>query len=138
MAKIDDIVKKTPTLAEIANTIKSKAVALAPKRTGNLKRQLDTYNRPSGMVKQKPIGKMGTTISFTLDVSPPGAEYGKFWNDPTVSKTVRNGKTKNVPESINFADKAINSPEVTQMIDRVISDLTNDVVAYLQSEVNKL
>ena len=84
------------------------------------------------------MGKTKTTISFTLDVSPPGAEYGKFWNDPNVSKSVRNGKTKNVPGSINFADKAINDPQVQQMIDKIINDMTNDIVGYLKSEVKKL
>ena len=51
MASLKDISKNTPTLAQIANTIKKTAVKLAPKDTGTLKRQLDTYNRPSGMVK---------------------------------------------------------------------------------------
>jgi hypothetical protein len=78
------------------------------------------------------------SLSFTLDVSPPGAEYGKFWNDPNVSDSVRKGKTPNVPKSINFADKAMEDPEVKRMIDKVISDLTNDIVGYFKSEVKKL
>ena len=123
---------------QIANTIRKKAVALAPKKTGNLKSKLETYNRPAGMVKQKMSGKKMISLSFTLDVSPPGAEYGKFWNDPNVSDSVRNGKTPNVPKSINFADKAMEDPQVKQMIDKVISDMTNDIVGYFKSEVKKL
>jgi hypothetical protein len=138
MASLDKIVKKTPTLAQVANVIKKKAVALAPKKTGNLKNKLDTYNRPAGMVKRTMDGNKTLSFSFTLDVSPPGAEYGKFWNDPNVSSTVKRGKTPNVPKSINFADKALEDPEVLRMIDKVISDMTDDVVQYLQSEVNKL
>jgi hypothetical protein len=138
MAELDKAVKKTPTLSQIANLIKSKAVALAPKKTGNLKSKLDTYNRPSGMVKQKVSGKKNISLSFTLDVSPPGAEYGKFWNDPNVSDSVRKGKTPNVPKSINFADKALEDPQVKQMIDKVISDMTNDIVGYFKTEAKKL
>jgi hypothetical protein len=138
MANLDKVVKKTPTLDQIANTIRKKAVALAPKKTGNLKNKLETYNRPAGMVKQKVSGKKMVSLSFTLDVSPPGAEYGKFWNDPNVSDSVRNGKTPNVPKSINFADKAMEDPEVKRMIDKVISDMTNDIVGYFKSEVKKL
>ena len=135
MPTIGDIAKKTPSLSQIANLIKSKAVSLAPKRTGNLKRQLDTYNRPSGMVKQKQSGKKMTTISFTMDVSPPGAEYGKFWNDPNVSWQVKKGGK---PENINFADKALEDPQVQQMIDKVINDMTNEIVGMITTEAKKL
>jgi hypothetical protein len=138
MAELDKAVKKTPTLSQIANLIKNKAVALAPKRTGNLKNKLDTYNRPSGMVQQKVSGKKNISLSFTIDVSPPGAEYGKYWNDPNVSDSVRKGKTPNVPKSINFADKALEDPQVKQMIDKVISDITNDIVGYFKTEAKKL
>lgn len=138
MANLDKVVKKTPTFAQVANLIKKKAVAFAPKKTGNLKNKLDTYNRPAGMVKQKTNGKREVSFSFTIDVSPPGAEYGKFWNDPNVSDSVRKGKTPNVPKSINFADKAMEDQEVKLMIDKIVNDMTNDIVDYFKSEVKKL
>jgi hypothetical protein len=114
------------TLAQIANRIRDLAVLKAPKKTGNLKRKLADYNRPSGMIKQS---KTNTTRSFEfeLDISPPGAEYGKFWNDPNVSSTVRNGKTPNVPKSINFAQQAINDPQIQKMIDDYISQISDEV-----------
>ena len=114
------------TLAQIANRIRDLAVLKAPKKTGNLKRKLADYNRPSGMIKQS---KTNTTRSFEfeLDVSPPGAEYGKFWNDPNVSSTVRNGKTPNVPKSINFAQQAINDPQIQKMIDDYVSQIADEV-----------
>lgn len=138
MATLDQSVKKTPSLAQIANIIKKKAVALAPKKTGNLKRQLDTYNRPAGMVKQTMKGKKSVSLTFTLDVSPPGAEYGKYWNDPNVSDSVRKGKTTNVPGSINFADKAINDPQIQQLINKAIEDITNDIVETFKAEVKDM
>ena len=131
MASLKDISKNTPTLAGIANTIKKTAVKLAPKDTGNLKRQLDTYNRPSGMVKTSINGGV-MSYSFELDVSPPGAEYGKWWNDPTVSRTVK-GK----PE-VNFASRAINSPEVKQLIDKLVNDTANNLADMVSKELKSL
>ena len=131
MASLKDISKNTPTLAQIANTIKKTAVKLAPRDTGNLKRQLDTYNRPSGMVKSSINGGV-MSYSFELDVSPPGAEYGKWWNDPTVSRTVK-GK----PE-VNFASRAINSPEVKQLIDKLVNDTADNLADMVSKELKSL
>jgi hypothetical protein len=131
MASLKDISKNTPTLAQIANTIKKTAVKLAPRDTGNLKNKLDTYNRPSGMVKTGVNGGV-ISYSFEIDVSPPGAEYGKWWNDPTVSRTVK-GK----PE-VNFASRAINSPEVKQMIDKLVNETANDIADMVSKELKSL
>jgi len=131
MASLKDISKNTPTLAGIANTIKKTAVKLAPKDTGNLKRQLDTYNRPSGMVKTSINGGV-MSYSFELDVSPPGADYGKWWNDPTVSRTVE-GK----PE-VNFASRAINSPEVKQLIDKLVNETANNLADMVSKEFKSI
>ena len=131
MASLKDISKNTPTLAGIANTIKKTAVKLAPKDTGNLKRQLDTYNRPSGMVKTSINGGV-MSYSFELDGSPPGAEYGRFWNDPTVSRTVK-GK----PE-VNFASRAINSPEVKQLIDKLVNETTDNIANMVSKELKSI
>lgn len=131
MASLKDISKNTPTLAGIANTIKKTAVKLAPKDTGNLKRQLDTYNRPSGMVKTSINGGV-ISYSFELDVSPPGADYGKWWNDPTVSRTVE-GK----PE-VNFASRAINSPEVKQLIDKLVNETANNLADMVSKEFKSI
>jgi hypothetical protein len=124
------------TLAQIANKIRDLAVLKAPKKTGNLKRKLADYNRPSGMIKQSKAGSK-RSFEFELDVSPPGAEYGKFWNDPSVSSTVRNGKTPNVPKSINFAQQAINDPLVQKMIDDYVSSIADEIAAEVGNIVEK-
>ena len=131
MASLKDISKNTPTLAQIANTIKKTVVKLAPRDTGNLKNKLDTYNRPSGMVKSSINGGV-MSYSFELDVSPPGADYGKWWNDPTVSRTVK-GK----PE-VNFASRAINSPEVKQLIDKLVNDTADNLADMVSKELKSL
>ena len=131
MASLNEISKSPPSLAQIANKIKSTAVKLAPKDTGNLKKQLDTYNRPSGMVKRSVSGNV-ISYSFELDVSPPGAEYGMWWNDPTVSRTVK-GRP-----GVNFASKAINSPEVLKMIDMLVKDTTDEVVDMITKDLSNI
>jgi hypothetical protein len=114
------------SLAKIATKIKDLAAAKAPVKTGNLKRKIADFNRPSGMVKETKT-KSGRSFEFSLDVSPPGAEYGKYWNDPTVSETVEKGKTKNVPKAINFAQKAYDDPSVQKMIDDYIKTIQNEI-----------
>jgi hypothetical protein len=123
------------TLAQIANRIRDLAVIKAPKKTGNLKRKLADFNRPSGMVKESKINNK-RTIEFELDVSPPGAEYGKFWNDPNVSSTVRRGKTKNVPGSINFAEKAINDPQIQRLIDEYVNQIADEVAETIKQAID--
>jgi hypothetical protein len=123
------------TLAQIANRIRYLAVIKAPKKTGNLKRKLADFNRPSGMIKESKINNK-RTIEFELDVSPPGAEYGKFWNDPNVSSTVRRGKTKNVPGSINFAEKAINDPQIQRLIDEYVNQIADEVAETIKQAID--
>ncbi len=124
-----------PTLKDIAKQIGGLAVAKAPKKTGNLKRKLARYNKPSDILTENKTTK---SFSFELDYAPPGAEYGMFWNDPTVSKTVRNGKTKNVPESINFADKAINSPIIYSLIQDYMDEIGKQVVEQISNAIDDL
>ena len=123
------------TLAQIANRIRDLSVIKAPKKTGNLKRKLADFNRPSGMIKESKINTK-RTIEFELDVSPPGAEYGKFWNDPNVSSTVRKGKTKNVPGSINFAEKAINDPQIQRLIDEYVNQIADEVAETIKQAID--
>jgi hypothetical protein len=123
------------TLAQIANRIRDLAVLKAPKKTGNLKRKLADYNRPSGMIKQSKVAG-SRSFEFELDISPPGAEYGKFWNDPNVSETVRKGKTPNVPKSINFAQQALNDPTVQKMIDELVSEIADEIVSDISNTID--
>jgi hypothetical protein len=124
------------TLAQIANKIRDLAVIKAPKKTGNLKRRLADFNRPSGMIKQSKTAS-NRSFTFELDVSPPGAEYGMYWNDPNVSDSVRNGKTANVPKSINFAQQAINDPQIQRLIDAYINTIAEEIAAEVGNTIDK-
>ena len=56
------------TLAQIATKIKDLAAAKAPKRTGNLKRKIADFNRPSGMVKESKSKKISKQLdNWTRD-----------------------------------------------------------------------
>ena len=61
-----------------------------------------------------------------------------FWNDPTVSKTVSGGKTKNIPQSINFADKALNSPIVDSLLQDYIEEISAQVAKQVKSAIDDL
>lgn len=124
-----------PSLKDIAKQIGGLAVAKAPVKTGKLKRALARANTPDKVLKQDPKTK---SFSFEIDYAPPGAEYGMYWNDPTVSKTVKKGKTKNVPGSINFADKAINSPIIDSLLNDYMDEIGNQIVEQISDAIDKL
>jgi len=127
-----------PSLKDIAKQIGGLAVAKAPqslkgsgrKRPGNLKRALVRANTPDKVLKTNLKTK---SFSFEINYAPPGAEYGMWWNDPTISKTVKAGKTKNIPESIDFAKKAINSP----IVDSMLNDYMDEIGVMIVEEINK-
>ena len=132
-----------PTLRDIAKQIGGLTVAKAPqslkgsnrKRPGNLKRALKRANTADKILKVNPKTK---SFSFEVNYAPPGAEYGMWWNDPTVSKTVSSGKTPNVPDSINFAEKAIYSPIVDSMINDYMDEIGKMVVEQISKAVDDL
>ena len=132
-----------PSLKDIAKQIGGLTVANAPqsfkgtkrRSSGNLKRALARANTPDKVLKVNPKTK---SFSFEIDYAPPGAEYGMFWNDPTVSKTVSSGKTSNIPVSINFASKTINSPIIDSMINDYMDEIGKMVVEQMSKAVDDL
>jgi hypothetical protein len=131
-----------PTLRDIAKQIGGLTVAKAPqslkgsgrKRPGNLKRALATANTPDKVLKVDPKTK---SFSFEINYAPPGAEYGMWWNDPTVSNTVENQKTGNT-DSINFAEQAIYSPIVNSMLDDYMDEIGKMVVEQISKAIDDL
>ena len=131
-----------PTLRDIAKQIGGLAVAKAPqslkgsgrKRPGNLKRALAKANTPDKVLKENLKTK---SFSFEINYAPPGAEYGMWWNDPTVSKTVENQKTGNT-NSINFAEQAIYSPIVDSMINDYMDEIGKMVVEQISKAIDDL
>jgi hypothetical protein len=139
MAKsINDVIQKANSLADIISNRVSKN---APYKTGNLQKALLRANNLNTMLnvqkggsKQIPI----KTVTFTIDYAPDGAEYGMWWNDPTVSKSVRNGKTKNVPSKINFVETALREPIVQKALNDIYSLLGDTLLAGIEDELSKM
>jgi len=134
------------TLRETAKLIQSNLVRIAPIRTGNLRnklREYNTINRILGNTKatKSVTKKYSFDANFEVEYAPPGARYGKWWNDPTVSKTVRNGKTKNIPDSINYAQKALDEAidsQLSKIEDEVAEMAVDMVVKDLEDEIDNL
>jgi hypothetical protein len=134
------------TLRETAKLIQSNLFKLAPVRTGNLRdrlREYNTINRILGNTQpvKSATKKYSFDASFEVEYAPPGAKYGKWWNDPTVSRTVRNGKTKNIPRSINYAQNAIDEAidsQISQIEDEIADSVADDIVLDLEKEIDNL
>lgn len=136
------------TLLQVAQRLGDLTVAKAPKKTGNLKRQLKTANTGRNILggmnsaqAEKAIIedlKSGTyTFELAIDVAPAGAEYGQWWNKPTVSNTVRKGKTNNIPEGIDFGEKAYLDPGFQALFNEYIDTLTEKVAASIAKAIDK-
>jgi len=137
MATLNDIVTKTKSLADVmARTVANKA----PVRTGNLKRAIRRANNINTMLDVKGSGSKeikSKDITITLDYAPEGAEYGKYWNDPTVSRTVKKGKTRNVPDKINFVDQALKDPNFIRAFDELVDMITENAISQIEDALSE-
>jgi len=135
------------TLLETAAKLGSLTAKYAPKKTGNLRKKLREYNTGrnilgglnSSQAEKKIIEdlKRGTySLQFDIEVGPPGAEYGVWWNSPTVSSTVKNQTTGN-KDKINFAEQAYQSPEFQKALDDYTQTLAAKVAEYVGIQIEK-
>lgn len=136
MATLADITKKSKSLAD---SISKRVASYAPKKTDNLRSALKRANNVNTMFEQ--LGGMSKNIpvkslEFTYDYAPDGAEYGMWWNDPTVSYQVKNQKTGN-KDKINFAEKGLNDPQVLRKIDE-LADIIGESILFKIDEELKL
>lgn len=136
-----------PTLQELqkqakplVDTIGKKLDKYAPEKTGNLKAALkraNTFNTifetPKGFSKTKPSGG----LTFSIDYSPQGAEYGKFWNDPTISSTVKKAKTKNKNKT-NFAQKTIDDPQVQKELNKLLDGIASTIANQISEQIDDI
>lgn len=133
MANLGQIVKGAKRLNEVATQVKNVALFYAPIKTGNLKRKMNQANRPANMIKVLE-GKEKATIKLTLNIAPDGAEYGKYWNSPNVSETVRKGKTKNVPRSIDYGRQTFDDPSVKKELKSFFEEFSAEYVKAILKE----
>jgi len=121
-------------LKNVAKQIRNVASALAPRKTGNLRNVLRSYNTPDRMVK---FGKQGSA-DITFYFAPPGATYGKYWNKPYGSgRGTTNTIKKRYPQHFDYAEKAYKDPSVKQLIKEYVRALGIQVVTELKEAVRK-
>lgn len=134
MANINQVVRGSKKLNEVATQLKNVALFYAPKKTGNLKRKMNQANRPANMIKII-NGKTKANIRLTLNIAPQGAEYGKYWNSPNVSETVRKGKTPNVPRSIDYGKQALEDPRIKKEWKEFFDEFSDEYVKAIIREL---
>ena len=119
-------------LKNVAKQIRNVASALAPRKTGNLRNVLRSYNTPDRMVK---FGKNGSA-AITFFFAPPGATYGKYWNKPYGSGNGTTAKIKSRhPQHFDYADKAYQDPTVKKAIANYVKALGQQIGLDLREAV---
>jgi len=130
-----------PTLKDIAQSITSLAQLNLTRgytkayKTGNLYRNVGSYNTPARVLGDTKMGKkrlskskQTDTIEFSLSYNPPGAPYGKFVEEGTRYMDAR-----------PFAEEAINSPQIERMIDEYMGVYIEDnVIAGIIDELDTM
>jgi hypothetical protein len=142
MATLAEITKKSKSLS---NVISRTVASYAPRKTGptggNLQRALKRANNINTMFEvQGGASKemIVRSLVFTYNYSPDDAPYGMWWNEPTLASNIKNGKTKNIPESINFAEKGLNDPQVMSAIDELVSLIGDSVLERISKELKEM
>jgi hypothetical protein len=138
MPSLNDITKKSKSLA---NIISRSVASYAPRKTGNLQRALKRANNINTMFEvQGGASKemIVRSLVFTYNYSPDDAPYGIWWNEPTLASNIKNGKTKNIPQSINFAEKGLNDPQVMSAIDELVTLIGDSVLERINKELKEM
>jgi hypothetical protein len=119
-------------IKNVAKQIRNVASALAPRKTGNLRNVLRSYNTPDRMVK---FGKNGSA-DITFYFAPPGATYGKYWNKPYGSGNGTTAKIKSrYPQHFDYAEKAYSDPSVKKLIKDYTKALGKQIATELREAV---
>lgn len=144
------VAQANKALTDVATLIQSLVVQKAPiakkphkwkgrvVQPGNLKEMLRKGNTPELLLGSKKIpGQLVKTgkfnLKFSINVAPPGAEYGEFWNYPPTG----NRKLKTRPE-YNFASKAIKDAAVRRKIKELGPILASLVAQEIMQELKNL
>ena len=131
MATLNDIAKKLTSLAQLNLT----SGYTRAYKTGNLYRNIGSYNTPSRVLGDTKLGKKRLsktkkidTLEFDLTYNPPGATYGQYVEEGTRYMDAR-----------PFAEEAINSPQIERMIDEYMGVYIEDnVIAGIMDELDTM
>jgi len=132
MARIS---KSTPELVAIATTLRDLTSAGAPVKTGNLRDTIKSFNTNNRMITFDAVSRRARV---KVDYAPPGANYGRYWNDPFgqgsgTTATIR----KRYPNKFNYAIKALQDTSIDMLIANYTNAVAKDVVAEVVAELRK-
>ena len=131
MPSLNDIAQKITSLAQL-NLTRGYTKAY---KTGNLYRNIGSYNTPSRVLGDTKLGKKRLsktkkidTLEFDLTYNPPGATYGKYVEEGTRYMDAR-----------PFAQEAIDSPVIERMIDEYMGVYIEDnVISGIMDELDTM
>ena len=128
-------VRHIQALKDVAKAMKEATIALAPEDTGNLKSKIKSYNTYDRMIKYD----KNANVQVLVDFSPPGAEYGEWFNDPPAVKSERRKKLRATAKqrgNWNFGYRAIQDKSVNQAIKQFQKAYTDDVKQRIKDALN--
>ena len=128
MATLQQTIRKTKGLEQIAQQVKNVALFYAPKDTGYLKREINKANKARDMVKVV-AGKGRAKITIDLNVSPSTANYGKWFHVPPDIKSPRRRKLKQTAikrRNWQFGKKAINDKSVKAQVKKFTTEFASE------------
>lgn len=136
------ISKSTPELVAIATTLRDLTSAGAPVKDGTLRDTIKSFNTINTMITFDAVSKQARV---KVDYAPPGANYGRYWNDPygtgIAAPNARSNTTatikKRYPNKFNYAIKALQNNSIDRLIANYTNALAKDVVAEVVAELRK-
>ena len=131
MATLKDIAKGVTSLAQLNLT----RGATKAYKTGNLYRNIGSYNTPNRVLGKTKLGKKRLsktkkidTLEFDLTYNPPGATYGQYVEEGTRYMDAR-----------PFAEEAINSPQIEKMIDEYMGVyIEENIISGIMDELDTM
>ena len=130
MKTLADIAKGVTSLAQL-NLTRGSTKAY---KTGNLYRNIGSYNTPNRVLGNTTIGKQRKKlqdvhygIELNLVYNPPGADYGQFVEEGTSKMDAR-----------PFAEEAMNDPSIIRSIEEYLGlYVEENVVPSIMAELDK-
>ena len=130
MKTLADIAKGVTSLAQL-NLTRGSTKAY---KTGNLYRNIGSYNTPNRVLGNTKIGKQRKKlqdvhygIELNLVYNPPGADYGKYVEEGTSKMAAR-----------PFADEAMNDPSIIRSIEEYLGlYVEENVLPSIMAELDK-
>ena len=137
MATLKQVMTESKALEQVAVQLKNAMLFYAPKDTGNLKRMLNKYNKPSSILKVTGSGN-SVNVKFRLVAGPPNARYGQWFNDPprVVSEQRRSlKKTAERKGNWNFKENAKKSTAVKMELQKWKKSIAPSIVKLLAEKL---